>query len=41
MSDEQKVAFDKKLNEVVGSEGVSDEKSVENEIGAKVLRCSR
>lgn len=41
MSDEQKQAFDEKLDEVVGAEDGSEEDPGENEIGAKVLRRSR
>lgn len=41
MSDEQKQAFDEKLDEVVGSEDSGEDDPGENEIGAKVLRRSR
>lgn len=41
MSDEQKRAFDEKLDEVVGAEDSGDDDPGENEIGAKVLRRSR
>lgn len=41
MSDEQKQAFDEKLDEVVGAEDSGDDDPGENEIGAKVLRRSR
>lgn len=41
MSDEQKQAFDEKLNEVVGTEDSGEDNPGENEIGAKVLRRSR
>ena len=41
MSDEQKAAFDEKLDEVVGAEGSSEEDPGDNEIEAKVLRRSR
>lgn len=41
MSDEQKQAFDEKLDEVVGTEDCGEDDPGENEIGAKVLRRSR
>lgn len=41
MSDEQKQAFDEKLDEVVGTEDSGEDDPGENEIGAKVLRRSR
>lgn len=41
MSDEQKQAFDEKLDEVVGAEDSGEDDPGENEIGAKVLRRSR
>ena len=41
MSDEQKQAFDEKLDEVVGTEDSDEDDPGENEIGAKVLRRSR
>lgn len=41
MSDEQKQAFDEKLDEVVGVEDSGEDDPGENEIGAKVLRRSR
>lgn len=41
MSDEQKQAFDEKLDEVVGTEDNGEDDPGENEIGAKVLRRSR
>lgn len=41
MSDEQKQAFDEKLDEVVGAEDSGEDNPEENEIGAKVLRRSR
>lgn len=41
MSDEEKAAFDEKLDTVVGAEDSSEEDPGENEIGAKVLRRSR
>lgn len=41
MSDEQKQAFDEKLDEVVGAEDSGEDNPGENEIGAKVLRRSR
>lgn len=41
MSDEQKQAFDEKLDEVVGAEDSGEDDLGENEIGAKVLRRSR
>lgn len=41
MSDEQKQAFDEKLDEVVGTEDSGEDDPGDNEIGAKVLRRSR
>lgn len=41
ISDEQKQAFDEKLDEVVGAEGCGEDDPGENEIGAKILRRSR
>lgn len=41
MSDEQKQAFDEKLDEVVGAEDSGEDDPGENEIGSKVLRRSR
>ena len=41
MSDEQKQAFDEKLDEVVSAEDSGEDDPGENEIGAKVLRRSR
>lgn len=41
MSDEQKQAFDEKLDEVVGAEDSGEDDPGENEIGVKVLRRSR
>lgn len=41
MSDEQKRAFDEKLDEVVGAEGSGEDDPGENEIGAKVLKLER
>ena len=41
MSDEQKQAFDEKLDEVVSTEDSGEDDPGENEIGAKVLRRSR
>lgn len=41
MSNEQKQAFDGKLDEVVGTEDSDEDDPGENEIGAKVLRRSR
>lgn len=41
MSDEQKQAFDEKMDEVVGAEDSGEDDPGENEIGAKVLRRSR
>lgn len=41
MSDEQKQAFDEKLDEVVGEEDCGEDDPGENEMGAKVLRRSR
>lgn len=41
MSDEQKQAFDEKLDEVVGAEDSGEDDPGESEIGAKVLRRSR
>ena len=41
MSDDEKAAFDEKLDEVVGAEDSGEDDPGENEIGAKVLRRSR
>lgn len=41
MSEEQKQAFDEKLDEVVGTEDSGEDDPGENEIGAKVLRRRR
>ena len=41
MSDDEKAAFDEKLDEVVGAEDSGEDNPEENEIGAKVLRRSR
>lgn len=41
MSDEQKQAFDEKLDEIVGTDDSGEDDPGENEIGAKVLRRSR
>lgn len=41
MSDEQKTAFDEKLDKIVGAEDSSEEDPGENEIGARALRRSR
>ena len=41
MSDEQKQAFNEKLDEIVGTEDSGEDDPGDNEIGAKVLRRSR
>lgn len=41
MSDDEKAAFDEKLDEVVGAEDSGEDDLGENEIRAKVLRRSR
>lgn len=41
MSEEQKQAFDEKLDEVVGTEDGGEDNPGDNEIGAKVLRRRR
>jgi hypothetical protein len=41
MSDEQKQAFNEKLDEIVGTEDNGEDDPGDNEIGAKVLRRSR
>lgn len=41
MLDDEKTAFDEKLDEVVGAEDSGEDDLGENEIGAKVLRRSR
>lgn len=41
MSEEQKQAFDEKLDEIVGTEDSGEDDPGENEIGAKVLRRRR
>ena len=41
MSDEQKQAFNEKLDEIVGTEDNGEDDPGDNEIGAKVLRSSR